>query len=100
MNFRQSKLHSPKLYFGIGSLKYVWTRWFWNLDHRKRKKEVASEVGLVTDIFPLISLTCDWLAVSFLNPDWFTKLARPILVTDHLSRQPKPLLSFLFYVKK
>ena len=52
---------------------------------------MASEVGLVTDIFPLI----DWLAASFLNPDWFTKLARPILVTNCLSRQPKSHLSFL-----
>ena len=34
--------------------------------------------------FPSIS---DWLAGSFLNPDWFRKLARPILVTDRLSRQ-------------
>ena len=44
---------------------------------------MASEVGLVTVIFPLISLYLwDWLAASFLNPDWFTKLATPILVTD------------------
>ena len=34
--------------------------------------------------FPSIS---DWLAGSFLNPDWFRKLARPILVTNRLSRQ-------------
>ena len=37
------------------------------------------------------------MAASFLNPDWFTKLARPILLPERLSRQPKSLLSFLFY---
>ena len=29
---------------------------FWGTLHRKQKKEVASEVGLVTHIFPLKSL--------------------------------------------
>ena len=37
--------------------------------HRKRKKEVASEVGLDTNIFPLISLNL-WLAGSKLSESW------------------------------
>ena len=45
--------------------------------------------------FPLFPSTCDWLAASFLNPDWFTKLARHTLVPHSFSRQPKSLLSFL-----
>ena len=46
-------------------------------------------------IFPLFPSTCDWLAASFLNPDWLTKLARHSLVPHSFSRQPKSLLSFL-----
>ena len=45
--------------------------------------------------FPLFPSTCDWLAASFLNPDWFTKLAGHTLVPHSFSRQPKSLLSFL-----
>ena len=45
--------------------------------------------------FPLFPSTCDWLAASFLNPDWLTKLARHSLVPHSFSRQPKSLLSFL-----
>ena len=45
---------------------------------------MASKVGLVTDIFPLISLNL-WLADSKFSESW--KLARPILATDRLSRQ-------------
>ena len=66
--------------------------------HQEKAKEdkrscKAEFIGLPTFSreFPA---TCDWLAESFLNPDWFRKLARHILVTARLSRQ---LTSSLYY---
>ena len=51
------------------TLKTLKGIFLWGCGHRKRKKEVASEVGLVTDIFPLISLNL-WLAGSKFSESW------------------------------